>query len=227
MVITGTRTGIGRLLAEHYAQHGFEVVGCSRLPSDLDLPSYHHYLLDVADEPAVKRMLNDASHRLGRVDVLINNAGEAAMNHSLLTPMSTAQRLMHTNFSGTFLCSREAAKLMKRGQGGRIINFSSIAVPLSVEGEAVYAASKSAVETLTRILARELADYQITVNAVGLSPVKTAMIRSVPQAALSALMARQAIRRYGELRDIRNVLDFLIAAESDFITGQILYLGGV
>jgi len=227
MVITGTRKGIGRFLAEYYAQHGYDVVGCSRASSDLQLPGYQHHCLDVVDEPAVKSMFLEISKKYGRVDVLINNAGIASMNHSLLTPMSTAQKLVNTNFLGTFLFCRESAKIMQRQRFGRIVNFTTVATALSLEGEAIYAATKAAVESLTRVLARELAQWQITVNAIGPTPVKTDLTRSIPQAKLDELIARQAIPRFGELRDILNVVDFFIKPESDFVTAQIIYLGGV
>lgn len=227
LVITGTRKGIGRYLAEHYANRGFIVVGASRSESDLTLSNYRHFCVDVADEVGVKKMFYEILTTLKRVDVLINNAGIASMNHILLTPMATARKLVETNFLGTFLFCREAAKLMKESGGGRIVNFSTIATPLNLEGEAIYAASKAAVESLTRVLARELAAFNITVNAVGPTPVKTDLIRSVPQDKMEALVARQAIPRYGQFRDIVNVIDFFIQPNSDFVTGQVLYLGGI
>lgn len=227
MIITGTRKGIGRFLAEYYAEHGFNVVGCSRAPSDLQLPRYQHYCLDVSDELAVKEMFHEVSRTFGRADVLINNAGIASMNHFLLTPLATAEQVLSTNFLGTFLFCREAAKLMRRNKSGRIINFTTVATPLNLEGEAIYASSKAAVESLTRILARELGELNITVNAVGPTPVKTDLTRSVPQEKLDGLIARQAIRRYGEFADVLNVIDFFIRPESDFITSQIIYLGGI
>jgi 3-oxoacyl-[acyl-carrier protein] reductase len=227
MVITGTRKGIGRFLAEHYARQGFSVIGCSRAPSDLQSEAYEHHCLDVADEPAVKQMFLSVSQKFGRVDVLLNNAGIASMNHFLLTPLSTVQKLVSTNFFGTFLFCREAAKLMQRAGAGRIVNFTTVAAALDLEGEAIYAATKAAVESLTRVLARELGHTKITVNAIGPTPVKTDLTRSVPEEKLQALIDRQAIRRYTEFSDVLNVVDFFIQPSSSFVTGQVIYLGGV
>lgn len=227
ILITGTRKGIGRYLAEQYLNAGCSVIGCSRNDSDLEHPAYRHHCLDVADEKAVKKLATAVRKEFGGLDVLINNAGIASMNHAMLTPGSTVERILSTNVTGTFLFCREAAKLMqKRGQG-RIVNFVTVAFPLKLDGEAIYAASKAAVASLTEVLAREFAAFNITVNALGPTPVKTDLIRSVPEDKIDALLERQAIRRFGEFRDVENVIDFFIRPESDFITGQILYLGGV
>jgi 3-oxoacyl-[acyl-carrier protein] reductase len=227
VLITGTRKGIGRHLAEHFASAGFQVVGCSRNESDFQHEHYTHHCLDVTDEDAVRKLIAEIRKRFGRLDVLVNNAGLASMNHFLLTPQATVEKLLGTNFMGTFLFCREAAKLMKSGERGRIVNFTTVAVPLKLAGEAVYAASKSAVETLTQILAYELAEFRITVNAVGPTPVDTDLIRSVPEEKIAALLDRQAIGRLANMQDISNVVDFFVREESDFVTGQILYLGGV
>jgi 3-oxoacyl-[acyl-carrier protein] reductase len=172
-------------------------------------------------------MMHDVNKRFGKVSALLNNAGIASMNHILLTPLHTVQRIMSTNVVGTFLFCREAAKLMQKNNYGRIVNFATVATPLNLEGESIYAASKAAIESLTRVLARELAPGNITVNALGPTPVKTDLIRSVPQAKMDALLARQSIRRFGEMRDISNVIDFFLQPQSDFVTGQVVFLGGV
>jgi len=227
MLITGTRKGIGRDLAEHYLERGWVVVGCSRGDSDLQHERYLHFNADVSDEAAVKPIIAAIRLKYGRLDALINNAGIASMNHILLTPTKTVRRIMETNVIGTMLFTREAAKLMQRQRSGRIINFVTVATPLKLEGEAAYAASKAAIVTFTQIAARELADLGITVNAVGPTPVKTDLIRSVPEAKLEALIGRQAIHRFGEFRDVLNVVDFFLNPTSDFVTGQVIYLGGV
>jgi 3-oxoacyl-[acyl-carrier protein] reductase len=216
ILITGARKGIGRDLALHYLGRGARVVGCSRQPSDLEADGYWHHCLDVGDEAAVRRLLAEVRERHGGLQALINNAGIAAMNHALLTPMDTARRILDTNVAGTFLLCREAARLLRSASHARVVNLTSVAVPLRLEGEAIYAASKAAVEALTRILARELAPLGITCNAVGPTPIETDL-----------LVARQAIPRLGRPADVANVVDFFLRPESDFITGQVIYLGGV
>jgi 3-oxoacyl-[acyl-carrier protein] reductase len=226
-LITGTRKGIGRVLVEHYVRAGHRVVGCSRREPEWRLAGYRHFLADVGEEVEVERLFVDLRKDYGRLDHLINNAGIAAMNHSLLTPVSTVERVFRTNVLGTFLFCREAARLMQRRSYGRIVNFASVATPLKLEGEAVYAASKAAVMSLTEVLARELAPWGITVNAVGPTPIDTDLIRAVPEEKIQALIARQAIRRRGTFADVLNAVDFFIREESGFVTGQTLFLGGV
>ncbi len=227
MLITGTSKGIGRYLVEYYVDKGYTVVGCSRSEAEYKLDGYEHFCLDVGDETKVEQMFTQVARKYGRLDVLINNAGIASMNHLLLTPMKTADKIFRTNFMATFLFGREAAKLMMKNRFGRIINFATVATPLKLEGEAIYAASKAAVVSLTEIMAREMAGFGITVNAVGPTPIKTDLIKSVPEEKMTALINRQAITRYGEFSDVSNVIDFFIQPSSDFITGQVIYLGGV
>jgi 3-oxoacyl-[acyl-carrier protein] reductase len=227
VLITGTRKGIGRYLAEHYVQRGARVVGCSRSEPEWSLENYTHFCADVVDEAAVRKMVAAVNKQFGRLDVLINNAGIASMNHVLLTPAATAERIFATNFQGVFLLCREAAKVMQRRRYGRIVNVSTVAVPLHLEGEALYAASKSAVVTFTQILAREVASYGITANVVAPTPIETDLIRAVPKEKIDAIVERLAIKRLGRFEDVANVIDFFVRPESDYITGQVITLGGV
>jgi 3-oxoacyl-[acyl-carrier protein] reductase len=225
-LVTGSRKGIGKHLAQHLAANGYRVVGCSRTPADDTIPNYEHVLADVADEAQVVGLLAHVRDHYGELAVLINNAGIASMNAALLTPGATAERIVRTNFVGSFLVARESAKLMMKARWGRIVNFTTVAVPMQLEGESIYAASKSAVETLTKILARELGPVGITVNAVGPPPIDTDLTRGVPRRTLEAVAARLSTRRAGTLEDVANVVDFLIRPESGAVTGQIIYLGG-
>lgn len=227
ILITGTSRGIGRFLVEHFIKKGVIVNGCSRKPVDWSLPGYTHHIADVTNEAQVKAMLSSIKKKHGRLDVTINNAGIASMNHILLMPGATAKKIVETNLLGTFLVCRESAKLMKKHRYGRIVNFSTIAVPMHLEGEAIYAASKSAVVTFTQIIARELAEFGITCNVVGPAPIETDLLRGVPAEKIDRIVNNLAIQRLGRFEDIANVIDFFIRPESDFITGQVIYLGGL
>jgi 3-oxoacyl-[acyl-carrier protein] reductase len=226
-LVTGARKGIGLEIARFLVARGYRVIGCSREAAGWSDENYEHHRLDVADEGAVRALAVAIRRKHGGLDVAVNNAGIASMNAFFLVPTATVERVMRTNFLGTWIVSREAAKLMRSRGRGRIVNLSSVAVPLNLEGEAAYIASKSAVEALTKSLSFELGTLGITVNAIGPTPILTDLLRGVPQDKIRALVDRQAVKRLGEPRDVLNVLDFLIRPESDFVTGQVIYLGGV
>lgn len=226
-LITGTSRGIGRKITEYYLNKNHTVIGCSRNPSGIEHSAYHHFELSITDDEKVISMFKHIRNEFDGLDILINNAGIASMNHSLLTPMQTVRNILDTNVAANFLFSRESVKIMKKKKWGRIINFATFAVPFKLEGEAVYAASKAAVISLTEILSREFADYGITVNAVAPPAVKTDLIKGVKQEKLDKLLQRQSISRYGTPEEVCNVIDFLIRPESEMVNGQVIYMGGV
>jgi len=227
MLITGTRKGIGKELAEYYLSLGCNVIGCSRGPGTIVNSGYRHYELDVSNEKDVVKMVRAVKKEFERIDILLNNAGIASMNHFLTTPYQTVQNIFNTNFFGTFLFSREVSKVMMRQKFGRIVNYTTVASALRLEGEAIYAASKGAIENFTQTISKEVAPYNITVNAIGPTPVETDLIKAVPKDKIVDLLDKQAIKRFGTFEDIKNVIDFFIDDKSNFITGQIIYLGGI
>jgi len=227
MIITGTSNGIGKFLAKHYLQKGYIVIGCSRGECDIEADFYRHYYLDIADETKVNSLFRDIKKDFGRLDVLINNAGIASYNHSILTSVSTVKRIFETNVFGMFLFCRESVKIMNKNNFGRIINVSTVLVPMKLEGEAVYAASKASINTLTEILAKEFYPFGVTVNAVGPTPIMTNLIKNLPENKIQDLIAKIPLGRLGVFEDVVNVVDFFIKPESNFISGQIVYLGGV
>jgi 3-oxoacyl-[acyl-carrier protein] reductase len=135
--------------------------------------------------------------------------------------------MLSVNVTGTMLVSREAAKVMMRRKYGRIVNFTTIVDPIGLAGEAIYAASKAAVVTFTRILAFELGQWGITCNSFGATPIMTDMIKGVPKDKIDAVVNALAIKRLGTPEDCANVIDFFISPASDNITAQVVYLGGV
>ena len=227
VLITGTSRGIGESLAEHYLASGDHVVGCGRSPSSLSHENYTHCSLDVTDAGGVDRLFRDLKKRFKTLDVLINNAGIASMNAVALTPVEVARRVMETNFIAAFNFTRESIRMMRRSPAARIVNVSTVAVPLRLEGEAVYAASKSALETFTRIAAKEVAPFGITCNAVGPCPIRTKLTAGVPDKKIQTIIDAQAVRRWAVPADVVNVIDFFLRPESSMVTGQVVYLGGV
>jgi 3-oxoacyl-[acyl-carrier protein] reductase len=222
-LITGTSQGLGRALAERLLADGWTVHGFARGAQALTHERFRAHVVDVTDENAVRAAVAIVAEA-GRIDLLVNNAGTASMNALLLTPGETAERLMRVNYLGTFHCLQAVGKVMVRQRAGRIINLTTVAVPLSLEGEAVYVASKAAVEALTKVAAKELAQSGVIVSAVGFGPIDTELTKGVPKAALSKINAE--IGR-PEGTTMAQAVDFLLAHVRAAEAGRIEYLGQI
>jgi len=226
ILITGASRGIGKFLVKYYLRKDFYVLGCSRSDSSVKDKNYNHFLLDVSNEEMVINFLLKIKKKGKFPDILINNAGIASMNHIILTPVKTVKEIFDVNFLGTFIMAREMAKIMIKKRWGRIVNVSTIAVPLKLEGEAVYASSKCAIEKFTQILAKELISYGITCNCVGPAPIKTDLLKTLSQEKINSLIQKLVIKKLGKREDVAYVIDFFINGKSDCVTGQTIYLGG-
>ena len=228
IIITGSRKGIGKYLVEYYSDKGFNVFGCSREPINYSLSNYSHYICDITKEKQVKEMLRDIKKTNGYIDILINNAGvNLTLQSTMLVSYQNALKTIEINLLGTFLMCREVTKLMMKNSFGRIINFSSMAVKHEVEGEAIYTASKAAIISFTRVFAKEVYPFGITCNVVSPSAIETDLMNEIEEDALNNVLSRNAVKTKGKMGDISNTVDWLIKPESDAITGQIIYLGGV
>lgn len=228
MIITGTRKGVGKYLVEYYTGKNFFVIGCSRNKVDFDLKNYQHFCVDISDESNVKKMFSEIRKKYKRLDILINNVGvNYTLSPLLLVPYESALKTVKINLLGTFIMSREAIKIMMRNSFGRIINFGSMAVKHEVKGEAIYAASKAGISSFTRIMAKEVYSYGITCNIISPAALDTDLIKNINNDALNEVLGRNAIPHIGNIVDVSNVIDLLISPESDAITGQNIYLGGV
>lgn len=227
VLITGASRGIGAHLVEHFLQRGAYVAGCARSMADVDGDGFESRTVDVTDEAQLCKWVRGVYRRRGRIDVLVNNAGAATMNHSLITPLSAMTRIMDLNCMAAFVASREAATLMRKRKYGRIVNLTTVAAPMLLEGELAYAASKSALETATKIMAAEVASLGITCNLVGPCPVDTDLIRGVPKAKMDALVAKLPLGRMAELEDVAYAVEVFASPRAGHLTAQTLYLGGV
>ena len=220
-LITGSSQGLGRALAERLLADGWTVHGFARGPQELTYAHFTAHAVDVADEAAVRSAVSTVA-AAGRIDLLVNNAGVASMNALLLTPGETAERLMRVNYLGTFHCLQAVGKVMVRQRAGRIINLTTVAVPLSLEGEAAYVASKAAVEALTKVAAKELAPSGVVVTAVGFGPIDTKLTRAVPKVALAKI--NSAIGR-PEGTTMAQAVDFILAHFRSAPAGKVEHLG--
>lgn len=226
-LVTGARKGIGRHLAEQLLAAGYRVLGCGRGAEGWSAEGFEYRVVDVADEAQVIPFMRHVTQAYGRLDALVNCAALASMNHTILTPVRSVEQMLRANVTGTFLMSREASKIMRKRKFGRIVNLSSAVVPLRLSGEAAYLASKSAVQTLSQVMARELSEFGITVNVVAPGPTDTDMIRGVPSAKIEELTRMFFNKRLTTMDDIANVVHFLLRPESGGVTGQVIYLNGV
>jgi 3-oxoacyl-[acyl-carrier protein] reductase len=228
MLITGTSRGIGRYLADYYLDAGYAVIGCSRSSAAIQHPSYRHFEVDIENEKAILEIFAHLRKVVKRLDVLINNAAiNPAIVSAALLPYETVQRTFRVNVFAPMLFCREAVKMMARKKFGRIINMGSMAMRHEVAGEALYTSTKAALQAYTRVLAKEVHRQGITVNTVAPSAIPTELSAQINQEALNAVLSRNAISGFGRFEDISNVIDLLIKKESDALTGQLIYLGGV
>lgn len=226
ILITGTSRGIGRSLAEHFLQLGDEVIGCARSESTLQHPSYQHLTADLSQPGEVAEMMATIRRENRCLDTLINNAAVASMGPAALQPPRASQKMVDLNFCSLVHVTHDSIRLLRSASCPRIINLTSVAVPLRLDGEAVYSATKAAVEQWTRVLSKEIGPLGITVNAIGPAPVDTDLVRGVSKEKLEKLIAMQSVRRWATIADIVHAIEFFLDPNSDMITGQVLYLGG-
>lgn len=227
--ISGTRTGLGLGLAQRLLDSGHDVVGCSRKPSKFRHERYRYHQVDLTDPDAVRSLFALIRKEFGRLDGMVNNAGTSIMNHFMMTPPSATRNIFDVNVFAALNSSREAVKLLMKSQEPSpcIVNVSSVAVPWALDGQLVYSASKGAIEQATRVMSKELAGFGIRVNCLGLPPVETALTRTVPKDKVDSLVQRQALKRMCRLEDVVGPVEFLLSAQSAFVTGEVIYLGGV
>lgn len=226
--ITGTSRGIGRKLAEHYVNKNHTVIGCSRNNTDFQHENYTHFQADLRNEKEILTIFKHIKKTYGRLDNLINNAGVGVSSPAVLTSTSVFEDVMAINTTGTFICVREAAKIMMKHNYGRIVNFTSGGVIFNLDGALPYTVSKAAIEMLTKSFASELAPYKITVNAVAPGVTATEMLSTyMSNEKYDELMSRNyMIKEESTADDLANAIDFFLQETSNRVTAQILYLCG-
>ncbi|MGO4381609.1 SDR family oxidoreductase [Pseudoduganella sp. RAF53_2] len=235
-IVTGASRGIGAAVAHRLAAEGYAVVinyagaveEADGVVAAIKEQGGEAFAVraDVSDSGAVRSLFDATIDRYGRVDVLVNNAGlmPPALPHLADTDDATFDRLFAVNVKGTFNTLREAAKRLE--QGGRIVNFSTSVIGLSLPGYAVYGATKGAVEVMTNIMAKELRGNNIAVNAVAPGPTGTDLFLNGKTPEQIAAFSKMApLERLGKPDDIAEAVAFL-ATPNTWINGQTLRANG-
>ncbi|ASL42837.1 3-oxoacyl-[acyl-carrier-protein] reductase FabG [Burkholderia sp. AD24] len=234
-IVTGASRGIGAAVAQRLANDGFAIVvnyassstEADALVAKLAAEGAKAIAVkaDVSNPDDVRRLFETTEQQLGKVDLLVNNAGVFKPMPLADTSDAVYDQTFDINVRGTFNTLREAAKRMN--DGGRIVNFSSTVLALNLPGYAIYTATKAAVEAFTQIFAKELRGRHITVNAVAPGPVATALFfegKSDEQIQTYAKMP--PLERLGEPDDIAAVVSFLAGPDSGWVNGQTLRANG-
>jgi 3-oxoacyl-[acyl-carrier protein] reductase len=238
-LITGAGRGFGRAIALAFAREGARVAanylgsqaGAEEVVAEAGRLGAEAVALrgDVAREDHVKALVAATLERFGRLDVLVNNAGIMVRAPLLAVPAEECRRMFDVNVTGTMLCSRHALPAMIERKGGRIINLSSQLAQRAVGGGgfAAYAATKGAIESLTRALAAEVGVHGITVNAIAPGGIETDMSRDVmTEEYRTRRLAELPLRRFGGVDDVAYCAVVLASDEAGYLTGQILHPSG-
>jgi 3-oxoacyl-[acyl-carrier protein] reductase len=235
-VVTGGSRGIGRSVSEALAAQGAHVV-LTYVKGEAEAQKAVAGIVerggkaeavgfDVADMKATEEAIAAAAKRLGRLDILVANAGVAMDNLLLRVKEEEIDRVLAVNLKGAIAAARAATKVMMRARTGRVIFLSSVVGEMGNAGQAVYAASKAALLGLTRTLAREYASRAITVNAVAPGFIDTDMTTSITGTAKEKLLESIPLGRTGRPEEIAAAIVFLCSDEAAYVTGQTLRVNG-
>ena len=229
-LVTGGGSGIGRTLAERLAREGADVLIIGRneeaLKSSADQSGKISYVVaDITKTEDIERMLSEVQQRFGKLDVLVNNAGVAPVTPFEEVDMSEFDSVFNVNVRGLVDLTRQALPLLKETHGN-VINISSTMVSKPMANMSMYASSKAAVNTMTRVWAKELAKDGVRVNSVGVGPIetpiydKTDLSEEDAQAHVETVKRLIPMGRFGTAEEVASVVVFLASDEASFVTGS-------
>lgn len=231
-LITGAAKGIGKAIVERFISDKYFVIAIDidEISGKLLLENYGKEKVlfvkaDICNENEIKNLFEKIKTDYKKLDVLVNNAGIIRDNMIWNMPVEDFDLVMNINLKGTWLLCKEASKIMKQQNFGRIVNITSRAW-LGNRGQSNYSASKAGVISLTRVLALELGKYNVCVNAVAPGLIDTPLTQKLEVGVLQKLIEAQPTRKMGKPSDIANAVAFLASEETGFITGQTIYVDG-
>lgn len=230
-IITGAAKGIGKAISEKMVKEGYvsilvDIDNDSGEKLAKNLGDKARYIsCDIRDKKEVQTLFDQVINEYGGVDVLVNNAGIIKDNVIWKMPEEDFDRVLDINLKGTWLMCKVAGTLMREQKRGRIVNISSRAW-LGNRGQSNYAASKAGVVGLTRVLALELGKYGVLVNAIAPGLIDTPLTQKLPKDVQEKLIEAQPTKSMGQPEDIANTVAFLCDANTQFITGQTIYVDG-
>lgn len=181
---------------------------------------------DISNIEDVEVLFNTIKQKYGQLDILVNNAGIIRDNMIWNMPKDDFDFVVDVNLKGTWMMCKEAAKIMRKQNSGKIVNISSRAWLGNNRGQSNYTASKAGIVGLTRVLALELGKYNVNVNAVAPGLIDTPLTQGLTKEVMKGLINAQPTRKVGKPQDIANVVSFLVSEKSNFITGQIIHVDG-
>jgi len=236
VLVTGGSRGIGRAIVELFAEQGADVTFLYRGNTDAANEVVETARtagrqvtaeqVDVCDPAACDAVVERLIERRERIDVLVNNAGVIRDNLLGLLSPGDVQAVLDTNVVGVFNTTRAVVPHMISRRAGRIVNISSVSGEKGGRGQSNYAASKGAINAMTRALACELAPRKITVNAVAPGVIETEMSEAVREMAGDEVRARILLKRFGTAQEVAYAVWFLASNYADYITGQVMYVDG-
>lgn len=233
-VVTGAARGIGRAIANRFAEEGAAAVivdlknagAAAREIAGRGLEAAG-YDVDITDYEAVQAMMADAAGKFGTIDILVNNAGIIDRGTILDITFERWLKVIDVNVNGTFICCKAAIPYMVKQSAGKIVNVTSIAGKMGdLTASPVYGTSKGAVNTLTKSLARQLADYRINVNAVAPHAIETDMSAEWSEEKRKQIVGAIPLKRLGKPEEVAEAVLFLASEKAAFITGEIMDING-
>ncbi len=236
ILVTGGASGIGQAIAHRVALAGARVAiadqnedGALTAKSELEASGHSALSIcaDISDPDDVNRMFEAASRLTGQIDGVAHCAGIGAEKTILDTSLEDWDQIIRINLTGTFLCARAAAKVMVQQGYGRILLMGSAAGERGGTGRTAYGASKGGVHALTRVLATELAELGITVNAMAPGAIETALVKKMHDAETrESYCASIAANRYGTPDEVAEVAAFLLSEASAYVNGVVMPIDG-